>query len=529
MNVSLPRDLAAQVPDTDRQRAHGRRWRLALVALAVALVVLFAGYWQTVQSLVWVWAHDGTYQYAFLIFPLSAWVTWSLRDRIRTYAPLPSVWGLLAVAGLVGVWYIGHVLAVNLLQHAAFVAMFPALVLACWGWRVAWACKFPLTFLVVFAVPWGDGLVGPLQDITARLAVWTLDLTGMPVYLNGRQILTPSATWLVAEACSGVKFFFACTALGCLYAYLMYQRAWKRVLFMAMAAVVPVVANGLRVYFTIMIGEKFGMHYATGTDHMIFGWQFFGTVLILLLLVGWFFRDGIAAPVVAVGESVIGHPARRGLWLAVPLLLLAGPLLAVGLQPQVQPQALSLQAPRVLGWHASVSPAGGWQPRFDGAAAYQRLTYRTAEGTSDIEVFQAAYTGRPRPGHSLIAFGNSFRDPAHSTVLATASRDLVLGNGMPVRVRELRLATLSGARIVWYWYCVDDSCTSSPIMVKLLRAWQVLRGASPQATVWALSMPVPYASRERVRTRLRAFARGMPGPQAWLGTAGRPKAVGGRP
>ncbi len=150
---------------------------------------------------------------------------------------------------------------------------------------------FPLAYLVVFAVPWGDGLVGPLQDITAHFAVRALELTGTPVLLNGREIITPSAVWMVADACSGVKFFIACSALGCLYAYLMYQRWWKRVVFVALAAVVPVIANGLRVYFTILIGDTWGLKYATGTDHMIFGWQFFGTVLVLLLLVGWFFRD----------------------------------------------------------------------------------------------------------------------------------------------------------------------------------------------------------------------------------------------
>jgi exosortase len=138
-------------------------------------------------------------------------------------------------------------------------------------------------------------LVGPLQDITAHFAVRALELTGTPVLLNGREIITPSATWMVEDACSGVRFFAACTALGCLYAYLMYQRWWKRVLFVALAAVVPVIANGLRVYFTVLIGETWGMHYATGTDHMVFGWQFFGTVLVLLLLFGWFFRDRLVA------------------------------------------------------------------------------------------------------------------------------------------------------------------------------------------------------------------------------------------
>ena len=115
---------------------------------------------------------------------------------------------------------------------------------------------------------------------------------------------------MVADACSGVKFFLACGALGCLYAYLMYQRWYKRVLFVLLAAVVPIIANGFRVYFTILIGDTWGLKYATGTDHMIFGWQFFGTVLGLLLLVGWFFRDPLVLVKPPALPKTPGRPAR---------------------------------------------------------------------------------------------------------------------------------------------------------------------------------------------------------------------------
>src|SRR3546814_9491257 len=73
-------------------RASG--WALAAAAFGVAVLVLLVGYWQTVQSLVWVWDHDGTYQYAFLIFPISVWVAFGLRQRLRAHPPAPSVWGL---------------------------------------------------------------------------------------------------------------------------------------------------------------------------------------------------------------------------------------------------------------------------------------------------------------------------------------------------------------------------------------------------------------------------------------------------
>jgi exosortase A len=482
------------------------RWASAAAAFAVAVVVLLVCYWQTVQSLVWTWDHDGTYQYAFLIFPLSLWVAFNQRQQLRASLPVPSVWGLVAVAGLVFVWYAGRLLDVNLAQHFAFVALFPALVLACWGWRALWVLAFPLGYLVVFAVPWGDGLVGPLQDITAHFAVHALDLTGTPVLLNGREIITPSAVWMVADACSGVKFFIACTALGCLYAYLMYRRWWKRVIFVVLSAVAPVVANGLRVYFTVLIGETWGLEYATGTDHMIFGWQFFGAVLLLLLLAGWFFRDRF---MVHEYSAVHGEPmtaARGVVWLAAAVVLIAGPAWTAGIAALPPPEALRLSAPTVAGWVESPPVADGWRPVFHGAAGQVRAAYRSAANGDAVGLFHAVYTGRPRRGHTLITYGNNLYDPTQSQILSRGSPRIELANGQGTGAGELRLTGAAGPRLVWYWYCVGPRCTGSPTLAKLLQASAVLRGQVPRSSVWALSSPVASDGVDRARATLRAFA-----------------------
>ncbi|CAM5366331.1 exosortase A [Rhodanobacter lindaniclasticus] len=485
-------------------------WTLAALALGIAALVLLAGYWPTVQSLVWVWDHDGTYQYAFLIPPLSLWVAFSLRHEVRANPPVPSFCGLLAVAGLVLLWYVGQLLDINLVQHFALVALIPALVLACWGWRALWVLAFPLGYLVVFAVPWGDGLVGPLQDITAHFAVRALELTGTPVLMNGREIVTPAAVWMVADACSGVKFFIACCALGCLYAYLMYQRWRKRLVFVALAAVVPIIANGLRVYFTILIGDTWGLEYATGLDHMIFGWQFFGTVLVALLLGGWFFRDPLVAREQPAANDDKPAAARMLVWPVVVALLIAGPAWAAGLASPAPVQAVYLVAPTVTVWDGPQTTASDWQPAFNGAAGQVEAAYRRPGGTEVVELFHAVYTGKPRSGHTLITYGNRPYDPARAQVLSSASQSIKLADGRSLDVEELRLSGAEGSRLVWYWYCVDRRCTRSPMVTKLLQARSVLGGDDTQSSVWALSVPVGYGGIDQARADLRALALALP-------------------
>ena len=480
-------------------------WRLAMVAFGITVVVLLACQWHAAQSLVWVWGHDGTYQYAFLIFPISAWLAFDLRDRVRTRAPAPSMWGLVLVALLVAIADLGRALAINLPQHLALVAMFPALVLACWGWRSLRVLAFPLAYLVAFAVPWGDGLVGPLQDITAHIAVGTLNLTGYNVLLNGREIMTPATVWMVADACSGVKFFLACTALGCLYAWLLYRRAWKRVVFVLASAIVPIIANGLRVYFTVVIGEHWGLEYATGTDHLIFGWQFFGTVLVLLLLVGWFFRD----PVTPRERWTLDarRPARWRMlaWPAAVALLLVG--VALGARPVGNAAPLSqFAAPTVAGWIGPLSAGEAWRPHFAGADGQVKATYRPVPNGFAVGLFHAVYVGAPRRGHDLVTYGNDVHDAAASHVLASSTRRVRFADDSQVSVRELRLGGELSARLVWYWYCVDGHCTASPVATKLLQAWAVLRGGSPHSSVWALSVPVSGIDVAAGRKALRAFA-----------------------
>lgn len=480
-------------------------WKPALGAFALAVALLGALYWRTFASLVWVWAHDGTFQYAFLIFPLSAWTAYGLRHRLLASPPRPSLWGLAALGGLSIVWFLGHLVRVNVVQHFAVVAIFPALVLALWGTRAIRVLAFPLGYLV-FAIPAGDSLVGPLQDFTARFAVKALEITGVPVLLDGREITTTTTTWMVGQACSGIKFFIASLALGCLFSYLMYRRWWKRLLFVALSAVVPIVANGLRVYFTVLIGDRFGLKYATGTDHMIFGWQFFGTVLLLLLLIGWWWRDPLS-PAAGFAEAPgQKSPARRWAWIAAAVLLAVGPAWGFLANRSVSaPETLALPAPHVAGWHGPTSAETPWHPRYVHADAQFQAVYRRGASDNPVELYAAVYQGAPRNGHDLLTYGNDLYGAHAGNVLRSGTRRVHLSSGRTVMVRELQIGTQDGTRVIWSWYRIDGRVTLSPVLVKLEQAEDILRGKSPRASVWAISSETTDGNLSGLYRNMSAF------------------------
>jgi hypothetical protein len=77
--------------------------------------------------------------------------------------------------------------------------------------------------------------------------------------------------------------------------------------------IVPVIANGLRAYMIVMIGHLSSMQLATGVDHIIYGWLFFGLVMFLMFWIGSYWREDTEPPHVATvnpdGTVTAGTPA----------------------------------------------------------------------------------------------------------------------------------------------------------------------------------------------------------------------------
>ncbi|MGH8853359.1 MAG: exosortase A, partial [Telluria sp.] len=270
------------------------------VLIVLALLAPFVFYFGTLQSIVALWDSSETFAHGYVVAPISLWLVWRKRDVLRT-VPLEPYWPALVLVALAGLgWLVATFGEVQVLRQYALVAMFPLAVLALCGRRFAGALAFPLLFLL-FAVPFGEVFVAPLIDLTADFTVAALQMTGIPVLRNGTTFEIPSGHWSVVEACSGLRYLISSITLGCLYAYLSYRAWWRRALFIGLSIVVPIVANWLRAYMIVMIGHLSNMRLATGVDHVVYGWLFFGVVMFLMFWIGrlWQEDEVEAAPAVA--------------------------------------------------------------------------------------------------------------------------------------------------------------------------------------------------------------------------------------
>ena len=459
-------------------------WRRGLAALAIAWGLILWQHWPTAQAMAALWDSSETFAHAWVVPPLALWLAWRLRASLAALQPRPAFGALLLLALASLLWLLGRLVAVNSATQFALVGLLILAVPALLGWRVARALAFPLGFLF-FAVPFGDFLTPYLMTWTADITVAALRLSGIPVYREGLQFVIPSGTWSVVEACSGIRYLLASLMVGSLYAYLNYQSTRKRLLFVGVSMLVPILANWLRAYMIVMLGHLSGNELAVGADHLVYGWVLFGVIIMLLYWIGARWADAVAdAP--AAPPATGAWPMGRGALVAALLaLLVLAPLQMMRHfehASPLPPPALQAIGPWGGDWQPADDPAPAWQPVHVGPVATLRAGLAGAEGARlGVHV---AYFRQQDAQRKLIGAGNRLlADEGYGgNALALKARQVAVPGGT-LAVREARLPASSrgpgGARptlLVWQVYWIDGQLVAGDVKGKLLGAWSRLSG-----------------------------------------------------
>lgn len=516
----LPDPVAVSTPSS--ASTPPRPW-MVLLATASAMLVLAAAYWPTGRGMVEIWARSDTFAHGFVVPAISGWLAWRHRALLRGASARPALWALVVVALAGFGWLLGELAEVNALRQAAFVGLLILTVPVIGGIDVARRLAFPLAFLL-FAVPFGEFLLPQLMEWTASFTITALKLSGIPVYREGLHFVIPSGSWSVVEACSGVRYLIASVMVGTLFAYLTYQSLTRRIAFVVISFLVPVLANWLRAYMIVMIGHLSGNRLAVGIDHLIYGWVFFGVVMLLMFWIGAKWReDEVAPPAIAtrpVGAVGIGGavgPSAFGLAAVLFVALALAPLAASRLIESgvaTVPPKLEVLA-TVADWQPAPTPVTSWRPRYP-SASDARFDSWTKDGRS-VGVFVAFYRDQAAE-RKLITSENvlvTSNDPQWLQV-ATGAHALVLPAG-PAAVRTADLANRAGDRLrVWQWYWIDGQWTDNPIKAKAMTALAQLTGRGDDSAVVVLVTPLaagPGAQQEADAV-LEPFAGQMMAPLA---------------
>ncbi|MCP5312084.1 MAG: exosortase A [Chromatiaceae bacterium] len=485
-------------------------WRATFVASVVVFVGMVLLFQSTALGMVHTWYNFETYTHGFLIVPITLWLIWQRRSHLLVFTPQPSAGFLVPVALGLGVWVLARLTGVLVVEQLAFVAIVISALGGVLGLQVTRFLAFPLLFLF-FAVPMGEDLVPPMMEFTASFTVAALKLTGIPVYREGLWFSLPSGNWSVVEACSGVRYLIASVTLGFMYAYVTYHTLWKRILFIAVSAVVPILANGVRAYIIVMIGHLSGMKYATGVDHLIYGWFFFGIVMFILFWIGSYWQEEQDAPAFVPPPRVLSRESV-GLRVAAVALSALGLSLAVVLFT-MRAENASVQlvgqfsAPNSIDRWRAIEASPLWSP--DYLPTDQTIEARYADPDGDqVQLFVALYP-QQRQGVEAISQQNKIAaDLERSAGLDSVRVDL---GGEEVRVvRSKVIVPVGGVQqehLVWQWYRVAGRNLTNRYEGK---AWEALARIYPGRAdgAWiAITTPLSVQGLDASDARLQDFAR----------------------
>ncbi len=254
---------------------------MPILVLFSCVVFIVGTQYAAVFDLVHTALRSVTYQHCLLVPVIVGWLMW--RQRHRLSVQFSPVIGFSALLVAWSTQSVGFIYNIHILMHAAVWLGMVSACLLCIGTQQCRRLWAPLLFLG-FMVPFGDFLIPYLQHMFAVLASVVLSALGVDLVRNGLLIHTQSAgTFIVAEACAGLRFLVANVMVGALFAMLTFKTARYSVLFLLVCTLVPLVGNLLRICGVIGIAVVSDGSYGVGFDHLVYGWGFFSVLMVLNL------------------------------------------------------------------------------------------------------------------------------------------------------------------------------------------------------------------------------------------------------
>jgi EpsI family protein len=269
--------------------------------------------------------------------------------------------------------------------------------------------------------------------------------------------------------------------VGCLFAYLNYRSYWRRLAFIGLATLVPIIANGLRAFGIIMIGHYSNMKLAVGVDHIIYGWIFFGVVILLLFWFGSLWQEPVEQPSSTAAEPKdlgTDRIGRRPLSIVLIGSVLVGAVVAMAIGPVGSAwlahdvgdsTEITLRMPSGnQEWGGPMETDDAWQPQFEGPKEELHKVY--VRENAVVHVFVIHYRTQTQ-GSELIGSGNHIYDGKRWRRASEERRAIETAGGKSLEVIETIMNSGSTNRLVWHWYDIAGHQTAGTLEGKLWEAW----------------------------------------------------------
>lgn len=455
---------------------HTSVFKLLLLSFALWGLAFYA----SIESTVAIWYRSDTFAHCFIILPICIYLINQKWHVLRITELKPNFKVLIPIFAILLLWLLGALAQLLVVEQGAAFLILPLIIWCILGNKVARVLAFTMAFWM-FSVPVGEFLIPQLQELTADITVWALKLTGIPVFRDGLYIAVPGGLFEVAVACSGIRYLIASFTLGTLFAYLNYNSLKKRSIFVLFSIFLPLLANGIRAFGIVIIAYSSDMKYATGVDHLVYGWLFFGVVILIMFSIGGMFSDPAESIDKEAESESIKYPISG---FVSPI---ASVLLLVGLAMVYKVQFADLKSDTKPDF-ASIFSAqrditdSSWLPIFHNASI-------KVKGEEDGIDYFIGYYDSNLQDQELINSRNKLYNFRAWTVQSITPKEYYT---------LIEITNIVGERrLIAYTYVTAWVATPSSLKVKVSQAFQALMGQPQSGMVLVMSVPLSAKGNER--------------------------------
>lgn len=464
-----------------------QRWPSSLLTIVLAFALLASSYPDLFQQTLTLWWNDEGQSQNLLIVPIVLFLLYRQREELSRLPPRVSWPWLLLVLPTVLLLQLAWMMYLQSITITVLLLLLPLIACAVLGSGFARKAWFPLCYLLLASPLW-DYLTPLLQWLAIKASVPLLQLTGLPVFADGRFIDIPAGQFEIEEGCSGMRYLKAALAISLLYAHLFAEKPRQKITAVALLVGFSILGNWARIVSVILIGQYTDMQHPLIHDHATFGWWlFFGLLVIWLWLCNRMTqsapaRNPVSGPLFSFAST---SSSQRRLLLMTPLLLLflsaPATLHRTYLASPDRWSPISFAAPVAgPGWSGPEPIAAQqWQPWYPGVAWETKALYRKDQ---HHVLFYLGIYQQQSQGRELVNDTNTLFNPTEWKPIETRPIPALESWQQTATINQSLLGQRS-RMLVWHWYEIGGRVLSNPVQAKLFDTLASLRGANGTAVV----------------------------------------------
>lgn len=263
----------------------GRRNSLDLLAmlkaatLVVVLVVPFLPTWTTLleQWLIMdhALAHGGLIAVATLYFLFSL----AQQSNVERASSAKAWFGFTLTLLFTLVATLSQRVAMDAVTQLALLGLLFSLILVFFP-GATWLKTIQVSGLLVFALQAWGSLNGLLLAAASSVVGTVVGWMSIPTLIDGNSITLPYGVILIADGCSGLRYFVIALALAWILSINNRYTFTQSLVALFAAASLALLANWIRIYILILIGYYSQMESSLVQDHELFGWLLFGAFML---------------------------------------------------------------------------------------------------------------------------------------------------------------------------------------------------------------------------------------------------------